>query len=167
MHGHLSLRPRGTHLVCHCQSCAKAHAFVTGDTVSSVALYLTVPSALHIAEGGQGQLRAFQASRSGPFRWYTQCCRTPFANTLSRPTLPFLSFQIGMLKDPAPLGRVRVESHRPGGKGTSNAAGLAYGVFTRMVGARVSGKWRDTPFFDADGTPIVAPERASYLNTSG
>ena len=155
-----ALRPgaRGTRLVCYCQSCRRAHAYLRDEDIDKADLYLTVPEALRVDHGAE-HLAAFRLTARGPIRWYVSCCRTPFANTLGSAKLPFVSLQTLLFDDCSPLGRVTVESNRPGDKGTRNGFGLAFGVFSRMIASRLSGGWRDSVFFNHAGVPVSRPER--------
>ena len=36
---------------------------------------------------------------------------------------------------------------------------LLVGVAKRVLAARLSGRWKNTPFFDADGAPVAEPGR--------
>lgn len=158
--GTLRARPRGMHIICHCGSCRAAHQHLTGTDVEYVSLYMNVPDAIDIATGLE-QVQAIKLSSKGPLRWYAQCCKTPIANTLRSAKLPFATLHAGFIEDQSTLGPVRAEAFRPNGQGTKGGLAMGAGVLTRMITARLSGRWRNTPFFDADGAPIRDIERVN------
>lgn len=101
-------------------------------------------------------------SPRGLFRWYARCCDTPICNTLARPGLPFVGVQVSAIQDPAPLGRVRAHTflRDPATGRTMQKGMVAIGaaLMTRMISSRLSGRWRETPFFDPPtGAPVATP----------
>lgn len=156
--GHIRAQPKATYVQCFCDTCRKVHAHLTQETVSEVHLLLSVPDALQI-DAGQDKLAALTASGKGPIRWFTSCCNTPVANTLRSAKLPFMSFQTLLLSDDVALGRPRALINQPDNKGTKGGAVMAFGVATRMLSSRLTGRWKDTPFFDAENAPTATPQR--------
>jgi len=160
------IRPsEGTHLVCHCDDCARAARYFDADTRTDqgIALWQTTPDRIQIDTGAE-HLRLMRLSPRGLFRWYAGCCNTPIANTLTTPWLPFAGLMVDRLDDPAPLGPVICESFVPvpGGRPTNrNAVVMAWRIFLRGIGARLAGLAQKTPFFTwPDKQPAAAPELA-------
>ncbi len=86
-------RTPGTLLRCYCRFCQRAqrhlgHADTRLDAAGGTLIFHTLPDNLRMIRGAT-QLRAFRLTRRGAVRWYVGCCRTPVANTLATPALPF------------------------------------------------------------------------------
>ena len=76
----------------------------------------------------------------------------PFANTLAKPGLPFAGMRSDLFQDKSALGKIRARAFIPApGKQarTKGGGAMAWGILSRMITARLSGRWRETPFFDA------------------
>jgi hypothetical protein len=123
-----------------------------------VDLFQTSPDTIHV-DTGIGQLAILRLSPNGPLRWYAACCKTPLFNTLSRPGLPFATVMVARLETPDCLGPVIAESFvpQPGGPPKHRNGGrMAWGIMRRMIASRLSGRWKQTPFFDLEtGEPVV------------
>jgi hypothetical protein len=155
----------GTHLICYCKDC-QAYARHLGaaellDAGGGTAVYATLPHRLKITRGAE-HLALLRLGPKGPFRWYAACCATPFANTAATAKLPFASLLVHGLEEPAALGPVRAclrceEASGPVAGRARSPAALAWPAMARALKARVSGRHRDTPFFDAGGAPVAAP----------
>lgn len=114
---------------------------------------------------GADQLAAIRLSETGLLRWYARCCHTPLCNTADHPG----SSLVGLIH--TCLSPVRLDQDfgpyvaRVNTQGARTPAPLAGnglpGVLARYVGivlgdrlARRSGR---SPFFTADGQPVVPP----------
>ncbi len=151
----------GTHLICHCRDCRAAERFLVhpGSAEEGVDLFQTSPDTIHL-EAGADRLEVLRLSPKGPLRWYAACCRTPLFNTLSKPGLPFVTVMVERIQDAAALGPIVARSFvpQPGGAPKhKGGAGMVWRVFLRMAAARLSGRWRRTPFFDLETGKPVAP----------
>lgn len=162
--GHLSAAgvTGGTRAVCFCQSCREnelAHG-QPDPAPEPVDLFQTTPDAITITEGA-GHLQLLRLSPKGILRWYAGCCGTPFANTTAKRSFPFAGLRADLFADKEALGKVRARAFVPQGPGkppkTEGAARMAYGILSRMLAAFLSGSWKTTPFFKADGTPAAEP----------
>lgn len=156
---------QGNHVVCYCADCRAAELFLNRDDPAPgpVDLFQTLPETISFSNG-VAQIAAFRLSPRGPIRWYASCCKTPLFNTLASPKLPFCAIHSARLSDPSRIGRVTIRSFapQPGGKRkTEGAARMVWSVLGRMAAARISGRWRHTPFFDDSGSPVAAPELIS------
>ena len=85
-----------------------------------------------------------------------------------RLNLPFVGICAARLGGPDVLGKVDCQSHMPQpGGGTAHRGAWALGArfLARLIAARLSGRWRQTPFFDPDsGRPVaelVMPDKAA------
>lgn len=150
----------GIHLICHCGDCRAAARYLgQPDTAQNgVDLFQTSPESIRL-ETGVEHLAILRLSPKGPLRWYAACCKTPMFNTLSRPGLAFVTVLLSNTDDPAVFGPVVAESFVPQAGGSpkhKNGGRMVMGIMSRLIAARLSGKWKKTPFFDvATGEPIA------------
>jgi hypothetical protein len=139
--------------------------------------YLQTTPDLVQFDQGQDQMQVLRW-KGNLHRWYAGCCNAPLFNTLARPNPAFASLFVDRLDDPAPIGRARAEAFVPKPDGTSShkgVFGVALGFMRRALMARLSGRWKQTPFFDvATGQPVVVAKvlsksdrDAAYRSTSG
>ena len=155
-------RRTGTHVECFCVDCRATQLFLgqPDPRPGGVHLFQTTPDCIHIRQG-RDQLGLMRLSPNGMFRWYATCCNAPMFNTLKRPGLPFVAVLVDRLADPSVIGKVRVQGFLPGKDGKrrhKGAFGMITGLFQRMIAARLSGRWQETPFFDIDtGYPRAQP----------
>lgn len=162
--GHISpeARKSGLRLLCFCPDCRANELYhKQPDPTAGVDLFQLAPHGITLTQGAD-QLRLMRLGPKGLFRWYAGCCGTPVANTLAKPQLAFVGLRSDLFDDTAALGRIRAKSHviKPG-KPPQNQGmmRMVIGIFSRMTTARLSGLWRETPFFDAQsGAPVAPPE---------
>lgn len=175
--GHLSAEgvKAGTRVVCFCKSC-RENALAHGQpdpAPDPVDLFQTTPDAITITKGAE-HLSLLRLSPKGTLRWYAGCCGTPFANSSSKRSFPFVGLYADLFQNKAALGKVRARAFIPQPVGkppkTEGAGRMAYGIVTRMLSAFLSGSWKDTPFFDDNGTPsseariLTKTERAALTD---
>jgi len=151
----------GTHAICHCRDCRAADLYLDqpDPNPAGVDLFLTTPDTVHV-EAGADRLAVLRLGPKGPLRWYASCCKAPLFTTLPRPGIPFVSVRLERLQDSTPLGPVLAHSHvsQPDGTTKHKGAGvLAWRLLTRMGAARLSGRWRQTPFCDPQTGIPTAP----------
>jgi hypothetical protein len=148
----MSIPSAGTHLRCHCDDCrrANAHFGMDGTREDGVCIWQTTPDKVKIDEGAV-HLRLMRLSEKGLLRWFAGCCDTPLFNTMATPKVPFR----GRADRPARRHRatrsVVAEGFVEGDDGKSRHVGggrVARGFVRRALGARLSGRWKDNPFFD-------------------
>lgn len=155
----LGVSPRnGTRAECFCHDCRAAEVFAgqPDPAPGPVQLYQTVPFRVRF-DAGADQLAPFTFSEKGPLRWQARCCGATMFLTARSPKLAFTSFRTDRLEDDRPLGPVvaRAFVRKPNGKrGHEGLARFIFGFLRRTIAARVSGRWRDTPFFDNKGAPV-------------
>ncbi len=150
----------GTRLACFCADCRAAQLYLgqPDPAQNGVQLLQTSPEAITLT-AGHDQLRLLRLSPKGLMRWYAGCCNSPVANTLASPRLPFVGIQVANFDTPAVFGKTRVQAFMPQPAGkpprTKGAIGMVISMFRRMGASLLSGKWRDTPFFDCTtGDPV-------------
>ncbi|MFC3615467.1 DUF6151 family protein [Lutimaribacter marinistellae] len=144
----------GFRISCHCPDCRAAdrHLRGTSGRIDPIDIYQTSPDHVHI-DSGADHLGLFRLGPKGLFRWYATCCGTPLFNTLASARLPFVGVLTENFETPDRLGPVRGQSFvpGPGGKPRNSGSGaMAWGIISRMLTARLSGRWRQTPFFDTE-----------------
>lgn len=153
----------GTRAVCYCADC-RAGVLYLGQpdpAPGPVDFFQTSPDSVKITQGAE-HLRLMRLGPKGLFRWYAGCCNSPLANTLAKSTLPFAGLHVDRFANKDALGKVRTRGFVPQpGKPpkTKGAAAMALGIISRMATSRMSGRWRQTPFFDVETSlPVANPE---------
>ncbi|SMY09486.1 DUF6151 family protein [Flavimaricola marinus] len=149
----------GSRLACYCNSCRSAELALgqPDPKPEPMPLFQTTPDRV-VFDTGADRLAVMRLGpKSNTYRWYATCCDAPLAITGPSPKFPFVSFNLRRVADPDALGKVssKVFVPQPGG-GTkhTNVARFVYGIASRSIAARLSGRWKQTPFFDvATGTP--------------
>lgn len=149
----------GTHSVCYCADCRAGELYFDqpDPAPGPVDLFQTTPDALTITQGHEN-LGLMRLSPRGTMRWFAKCCNEPMFNTTPSRKLPFVGIKAETLKDPSRIGPVvgKTFMPRPGGKPTHKGmARLVWNIITRMGAAGLSGRWRNTPFFDESGKPVA------------
>ena len=168
----------GFRFVCYCRDCQAFARFLDRadvlDPAGGTDIFHMPPARVKLTTGTDA-MRCLRFS-SKVLRWYTDCCRTPIANTAAWPHFPVLSV-VHSFMDHEADGRSRDEVLGPPlcsifersavGPLPPNAPGPpSVGIYVRRVpmllGWWVRGLGRPTPFFD-DGTK--APRAAPRLLT--
>jgi hypothetical protein len=158
--------------VCYCKDCqAFAHFLGRAADVLDVQGGTDVV-AIHpqhvVLTQGLDALSCISLSPRGLLRWYASCCRTPIGNTARNPKLAYVGLVHTCLEGAGvPIERsfgpvtlrwntasataaVQAKSH--------GVVGSAVRLIGTMLGARVGGSYRRSPFFDAaSGMPVLAP----------
>lgn len=160
---------RGVRAVCYCSSCRdfakRCQAEQSLDDAGGSDLYQVAPEAVKFQRGADN-LTWLRLTQKGPLRWYTTCCKTPVANTLASPAIPFVTLQTHRLSDPSALPEVSVRVFRR--DATARAPDGGKGVMTlflnfagRALRSRVTGGWRHNPFFNDAGQPVASGDQAA------
>jgi hypothetical protein len=162
----------GIRYVCHCDDC-QAYAEFLGrsdtalDANGGTDAYQLPASRVRVT-GGKPLLACMQATSRPLLRWYCSACRTPVANTYHTSKLSFVALPLSQASDPA---RDEVLGPSSGHAWTKFAWGdlkgarqidipaMLWRIASRILAARLTGDWRNNPFFDADGRPISPPRR--------
>jgi hypothetical protein len=165
----------GIRYTCHCDDC-QAFAHFTGlagrllDANGGTDAYQLPASRVRITKG-LATLACVQMTRRPLLRWHCETCRTPIANTYGTSRLSFVSLPLigapAMERD-AILGSSSGHVWTKFGVGDLSQArqinilAMLWRMATRIVVARVSGDFRNNPFFNlTDGKPMVRPRRLS------
>jgi len=159
--------------VCYCRDC-RAYARFLGqpdavlDAHGGTDVVAVQPQQVVIRQGYE-VLACMSLSPRGLLRWYASCCRTPLANTPRNSKVAY----VGLVHNALEGGGVPIESsfgpvtlHLNTGSATPpvaersrGALGSALRAMAAMAAARLSGRHRRSPFFDAaSGAPVVEPQ---------
>ena len=172
----LGVSPKnGTRAECFCHDCraAELYAGQPDPAPGAVQVYQTSPDRVRF-DVGEDQLAVFSLSEKGLLRWQARCCGAVLFNTMRTPKVPFASFRTDRAADASPLGPViaRAFVRKANGKrGHEGARHMILGLLMRALPRRITGRWKQTPFFDiASGAPVrdvhvvTAAERAALEN---
>lgn len=161
---------RGNRIVCMCDDC-QAYVHWLGrvdailDASGGTEICQMTPSQLRIT-GGHEHIRCVRLGPKGLMRWHTACCRTPIANTLDKPGIPFLGMPVVFMRelDEAALGPIlaRIQARfgkppLPPGSHATAPFGLLLRSIRLLLGGYLRGAAKPSPLFDAQGKPIVEP----------
>ena len=154
--GRVTEVPAGTHARCYCRSC-RAAAIHTGEGdpgQEGVTVWQTTPDRIEF-DSGADHLAVFSFGEKNLLRWQASCCGAALFNTMRSPQMPFAALHTPRLADTAALGPVSCAAFKPLpiGKARHENKRKMVGVVLRMLGARLSSRWRKTPFF-RDGAPV-------------
>ena len=158
-------------VICYCDDC-QAFARVLGraniilDSWGGTEILQVVPPRIVFTKG-LDQLRCLRLTAKGLHRWYTNCCKTAVANTISA-GMPFAGvirdFIAGGVSDQE-LGPVRYRVQGKHAHGTP--PGHVYSGFPArsffsfvpsLLLVMLRGQHRLSPFYDRKGKPVSKPE---------
>lgn len=152
---------RGNHVRCYCSACRAALVYTTGVDPKDrgVVLFQTTPDKISFSQGREN-LAVFSFSPRGLLRWRASCCGVPLFTMLRTPRFALVGMMTDLLEDTSSIGPVAMEAFIPQPDGTtrhSNGIRLYGGTIWRALVARVSGRWKQTPFFDIETDAPSAP----------
>jgi hypothetical protein len=165
---------RGVRAICYCRDC-RAYAHFLGppdgmlDAHGGTEVVVVRPASVSF-DAGADQLACMSLSPRGTLRWFTRCCGTPVGNLPRDIRLAHLGLIHSCLDQggadlDAAFGPVRMKVNRASARGDPGGAppvgfaiaGVRYAA--SMAWSRVSGGYRNNPFFDSSsGAPIAAPQ---------
>lgn len=151
----------GNHVRCYCASCRAAVLFTTGHDVGAdgVELYQTTPDKISFSQG-QDKLAIFSFTPSKLLRFRASCCGVQMFTMLPTPKFAMVGMMTNLLADTSAIGPVASEAFIPQPDGSSRHSSVARlygGTIWRALVARLTGRWKDTPFFDIETGKPVAP----------
>jgi hypothetical protein len=158
--------------ICYCKDC-QAYArtleypLSTLDSNGGTKIVPIHPGQVHFEQGLES-LACMSLSEKGLLRWYAQCCGTPIGNTPRNMMVAYVGLvHTCLASSPRSLeqsfGPVRVHLNTQSATGQVKATQFAtfqamFSIAASLVTARLSGSYRQTPFFLADsGKPIRIP----------
>jgi len=171
LRGQVDTRRVAARAVCYCKDCqAYGHFLGTGvlDAAGGTEVAATLPAALRF-EAGLEHLACMSLGPKGIYRWYAGCCRTPIGNTPREQRTAYVGLVRACLDASdeeldRELGAVRCRVNTGSSTAPVASSGLATAwtickIGTMIVKARLSGRYRDNPFFDAQtGEPVKPVE---------
>ena len=134
--------------------------YTTGNDVKDrgVELYQTTPDKITF-QRGQENLGVFSFTPERLLRFRASCCGVQMFTTLAKPKIAMAAIMTDLLQDTAAIGPIASESFIPQDDGSfkhSSVLRLYGGTIWRALIARVTGRWKNTPFFDiATGKPVA------------
>lgn len=152
----------GTHVVCFCRDCRAGQLYLgqPDPAPGPVDIFQMTPDCIRITKGADN-LAVMRLGPKGLFRWYASCCNAPLATTTENSKFPFAGFDVKRIAEPELLGPIKTRAYVPQPNGKTkheNPAPALFGLIRRLITARLTGRWRQTPFFDtATGTPTADP----------
>jgi hypothetical protein len=169
LQGHVRVSRTATRAICYCRDCQAYARFLGGDLLDAAGgteVVAMSPGNVRL-EAGVESLACLSLSPRGILRWYADCCRTPIANTPRNPRVAYAGLVQSCLGDEsarqASFGPIRLAANRKSARGKplavppARAAVALCNLGLALLGARVSGGYRHTPFFDpASGKPVRA-----------
>jgi hypothetical protein len=162
--------PRGVRYICHCDDCQAFAAFTSHaaeilDAHGGTDAYQLPSSQIEILHGAEHLACAKVTSRP-LLRWYCHACRTPVANTYHTSRLSFVSVPLcGARPDDRdafcgpPAGHIWTKFGWGDLSGVRRYSipAMLWRMLSRIVLARLTGAYRQNPFFSPDGAPIAVP----------
>ena len=157
--------------VCYCRDCqafaeALGDAGRTLDAQGGTDVVASLQRQVHFT-AGIDKLACLSLTERGLLRWYASCCNTPIGNTPRDPKLSYVGLVHTALGRDArsldsifgpPRLAINVESARgPVPSGGFRTLTETLRIIARLMRARFSGAWRETPFFDAELRPVASP----------
>lgn len=150
----------GNHVRCYCDACRAAVLYTTGKDVegSGVELFQTTPDKISFQQG-RGNLAVFSFNPKKLLRFRASCCGVPMFTMLPTPKFALAGMMTDLLEDKSAIGPVASEAFIPQPNGRSKHSSvlrLYGGTMWRALVARITGAWKQTPFFDIDtGKPVA------------
>ena len=163
---------RANRVICYCRDCQAFARFLGRadeilDDLGGTDVIQVLPRHVTLTQGTES-LACIRLTSKGLVRWYAACCRTPIGNTLHTRSLSFIGLVHTCLETTgasldSSFGPVRTVVNTQSATGEPKPVGR--GLATTLVWfigttakARVTGHYKQTPFFDPVlGTPVVAP----------
>ncbi len=169
LQGHVDLNGASNRMVCYCQDCQAFARFLGPadqvlDAQGGSDIVQLAPHRIQITQGAS-HLAVMRLSSKGMLRWYAACCRTPVGNTMTSRNMPFTGL-LAQCLETAPLeaafGPVQgsVNTASAIGEPKPRAFGMAGSllrILGMVAGSRLSGRYKNTPFFTASGAPLAEP----------
>jgi hypothetical protein len=175
--GYVSSPDVATRAICYCRDCqAFAHFLECSDAVldaqGGTEVVATLARHVHFTQGLPA-LACMSLSARGLLRWYASCCNTPIGNTPRDFKTAYVGLLHNCLSTGAPslhdsFGPVRMVVNTKFAKGRVKTIPIStvltvLKVLKSLLGARLSGSYKDSPFFVAEtGAPIHLPRALTH-----
>lgn len=154
--------------VCYCKDCQAFARTLGKESILTASggtdLIQTLPEQVTITSGIDHVACLRLKESGGIYRWYAGCCDTPMLNTGGTPKIPLASFLMSGVDPVSATGPIIAHVNTEGATGpVPNEGGGMFSLILsfamRGIPARISGRWRQNPFFGDDGRAIVTPRR--------
>lgn len=169
---------RGIRMICYCKHCQNFARFLNNeesilDEFGGTEVFMMPPSQITFSQG-QEYLRCTKLTSKGPYRIYTDCCKTPVGNTFSA-ALPFLTVIHNIFdcdKTETQMGHVKAYINTKGVKNNLPKERLQKGLSPFIIGNfssklllwKLKGMNKPTPFFNTNGELSVTFVKPTRLN---
>lgn len=162
-------------MICLCDDC-QAYAHFLGcasdvlDVNGGTDIFSVTPSQWKLVAGAE-HLQCLRLGPKGMYRWYAGCCKTPLANSMASPQMPFAG-TFSILVDPSKgphkadelLGppRARMLAKYAIGPVSKDAyqtvsPGIIWSIIRFLIPALVRRAHQPSPFFNEAGDPNAVP----------
>lgn len=170
--GQVNISGALTRAICYCKDCQSFAHFLGKDKeiLDELGGSDIVPTAPRNVTFTQGKelLACMQLSPKGLLRWYASCCNTPIGNTWRSSKLSYVGLVHNCLESSGKsmdesFGPVKVYVNPQSAKGevrskSTGMLGMLFSWITMMLGERLSGRYKLSPFFDGNtGASIAVP----------
>lgn len=164
----------GTHIVCYCSDCQAFQEYlgksdIVLDAHGGTDIYQTRSSRLEIVKGGE-HLACLRVTPKGVYRWYAACCRTAIGNTPVTRNIAITGLITHAFHGTTeggdageaigPLWGVVFPKSARGDISNmrrANLPALMGTLLLRSLKARITGSYKQTPFFTDEDEPVAAP----------
>ena len=162
----------GNHVRCYCAACRAAILFANGEDVGNagVELYQTTPDKISF-QRGRSNLGVVAFNPKKLLRFRATCCGVQMFTMLPTPKFALSGVMTNLLEDTSAIGPVAMEAFIPQADGSSKHSSvmrLYGGTMWRALLARLTGRWKQTSFFDIKpGKPVAevyVPTQAERAN---
>jgi hypothetical protein len=169
--GTIAAGAKFTRAICYCRDCqtfAAALGAPAGmlDAKGGTDVVATLPRDVRFT-AGVDRLACLSLTDRGLLRWYASCCRAPIGNTPRNPKISYVGLVHSCLgRDPrtldAAFGPANLITFAEHAKGPVRSSRVRMVTATiriagRLLGARLDGSWRRSPFFDRELRPVSSP----------
>jgi hypothetical protein len=175
--GTVSLAGLTKRAICYCKDCqAYAHFLEDAGRVldrdGGTDVVATLPMNVRFVQGKHA-LTCMSLSPHGLLRWYSSCCKTAIGNTPRNYETAYVGLVHTCLGNTAAVqqsfGPVQVRVNTKSAKHPVESTPVGtlktvLGLMKTLVGARLAGSYKETPFFVREtGAPIVQPRVLTKL----
>ncbi|HEX2584528.1 MAG TPA: DUF6151 family protein [Steroidobacteraceae bacterium] len=169
--GHVITSGALTRAICYCKDCQSFAHFLGKekevlDELGGTDIVPMSPRNVVFTQGKQS-LACMQLSPKGLLRWYAKCCNTPIGNTWRNNHMAYVGLVHSCLEGSGKsiedsFGPVRIYVNPKSAKGqvtakSKGSIGMMLRWLGMMISERVSGNYKKSPFFGADGEPAALP----------
>lgn len=151
---------KGNHVRCFCASCRAGAVYCgaadPGD--KGVTLFQTTPDKVTF-DRGHDKLAVFSFGPRNLLRWRAGCCGDALFTSLRNPKFALLAIMTNRLQNTTAIGPVKSQAFVPTANGKhrhDGALAIFGGTGWRALKAFVTGRWKQTPLFDAETLEPVA-----------